>query len=521
MKIIYSLFFAAILLILVAFGCNAKPAATASVSPEKTPERSTNVKRSYAAGGFFPANQVELRMMVEKYLKDAKPPEVDEPIVAVVSPHAGYPFSGPLAAYDFKLFEGKQIKTVYILGINHRAGFDGISVYTGGAYGTPLGAAKVDEEAAAKLLKASPRFMDLPQAHENEHSLEVMVPFIQVVLPDAKIVPIVFSWPNLEDCKIAAKALAEQFVPGETVVVASSDMSHDHLYKEAVSMDKGTLELMKNLDVEGLAARLQSGKGELCGAGPVLTAMFLAKELGAHGTILGYTTSGDVVGDTRSRIVGYGAVAFSGMKKTSEKKNDEEERITAAGKDADTLTGQEKKAMLSIARQTLDEFIKEGNVPKIDFKKLNMPVLEERRGLFVTLHKGKNKDLRGCIGYIEAIKPVGEAIQDMAVNASTKDPRFRPVSPGELKDIKIEISLLSPLKRITNPDDIIPFKNGVVVKQGWHQGLFLPQVWEQIPDKNTFMEHLCAGKAGLAPDAWKDKKTELYVFTVEHFEEEH
>ncbi|MCD6309939.1 MAG: AmmeMemoRadiSam system protein B [Candidatus Eremiobacteraeota bacterium] len=475
------------------------------------------MRKPFSAGMFYPANPKELRALIDEYLEKAKPPEVEEPIIALVSPHAGYPFSGQLAAYDFKLLKGKPVKTVFILGINHRFYHDGMAVLASGAYQTPLGLAEIDEEAAKKLIASSPRLKNMPEIHNlPEHSLEVMVPFIQVVLPGAKIVPVVFSRPNLEDCTIAAKALAKIFEPGRSVIIASSDMSHDHPYEEAVSMDKRVLDLMEKMDVEGLVEVLRTGKGELCGEGPVLTSMLLAKTLGAHGTILGYTNSGEVMGDRRSRIVGYGAVAFSGIKfqKPGESKQTNESRAGISN----NIPVSSKKEMLKIARQTLNSYIRENKIPKIEFKS---PILKEKRGLFITLHKGKQKDLRGCIGYIEGLKPLGEAIQDMAVNSSTRDPRFPPVRPEELDDITIEVSLLSPLMKIENPDEIIPGKHGVVVKKGWHQGLFLPQVWEQLPDKETFMSHLCAGKAGLSPDAWKDKDTELYIFTVEHFEEEH
>jgi AmmeMemoRadiSam system protein A len=284
-------------------------------------------------------------------------------------------------------------------------------------------------------------------------------------------------------------------------------MSHYHPAEVAEKMDKKTISHIEKLDAEGLLGELRRGNCELCGGIPVLVTLLLAKELSWKPADLRYAHSGDATGD-RSKVVGYTSVAFYTQKDKEVEKVEQEA----------FLTGEEKKMLLTMVRQTLEEYLKTGKVPDF-FKDKPVPEhLKMETGMFVTLHK--NHMLRGCIGYITGREPLYKAVSDLAISSATRDPRFRPVKHEELKDIDIEISVMTPLKRITDPNEVVVGKHGVVVQKGFSSGVFLPQVaTEQGWDRETFLTELCRGKAGLPGDAWKDKNTELYIFSADVFGE--
>ncbi|MCG2677010.1 AmmeMemoRadiSam system protein A, partial [bacterium] len=242
-------------------------------------------------------------------------------------------------------------------------------------------------------------------------------------------------------------------------------------------------------------------KGDMCGEAAVLTTILLARRLGADkAVILKYLNSGDTAGP-KNGVVGYGAVAIS---KKGEKKM------------KGVYSKEEREELLKIARDSIKSYLTTRKPPRIETEN---PKLKQKRGAFVTLRRGEA--LRGCIGFIEPIFPLDHAISECAISAATKDIRFPPVTVEELSKITIEISVLSPTKRIVSVDEIKMGIHGVTVKKGLHNGVFLPQVAEETGwSKEEFLSQLCSGKAGLPPDAWKDKTTELYIFTIEKFEEE-
>ncbi|MCL6465936.1 MAG: AmmeMemoRadiSam system protein A [candidate division WOR-3 bacterium] len=238
--------------------------------------------------------------------------------------------------------------------------------------------------------------------------------------------------------------------------------------------------------------------------------MIAARDLGADKVvILGRTNSNEVLNQRGGYCVGYSAVAFV---QTKEKAKIDEQQLNNSSENE--LTPEERKSLLTIARATIEEYIRTGNRPKVT------PLtdrLRSKQGVFVTLHK--HGELRGCIGYVEGVKPLYLAVQDMAISAATEDPRFPPVTASELKDIDIEITVLSPLRKIDSPDSVIVGKHGLVIRRGFYSGLLLPQVpVEQKWNREQFLAHTCL-KAGLPPDAYKDPKSELYVFTGEVFGE--
>ncbi|OYD14538.1 hypothetical protein CH330_08300 [candidate division WOR-3 bacterium JGI_Cruoil_03_51_56] len=464
-------------------------------------KESTMLREPAVAGQFYPADAKVLTEMVDRMLNDAQPPELIGRVVAIQVPHAGYPFSGPTAAYAFKMLQGMDSVTVVIIGPSHRVYIDKAAVFCHGKWRTPLGDVDVDEELAKAIVAGDDFLVDMPQVHKLEHSIEVEVPFLQRAFSGFKIVPIMLLQGSWEQCERVGKAIAHACQDRNVVLVASSDLYHGYSYDEDKQADSVTTELMAGFDPKAFYEALRQGKAQACGGYPIVATMVAARELGADkAVVLHKTNSNDVTGEKGGYCVGYSAVVFLDSSKTDKKSND--------------LTEQEKRNLLGIARNTLEDYIRNNKI--LEVKPLT-PRLSEKRGVFVTLHK--QGQLRGCIGYIEPVKPLYLAVNEMAVAASTEDPRFPRVTMDELSDIDIEITVLSRLQRITDPNSVVVGKHGLVIRKGYQSGLLLPQVpVEQGWDRKQFLEYTCL-KAGLPTDAWQDKDSELYVFTGQVFGE--
>ncbi|MCX5715806.1 MAG: AmmeMemoRadiSam system protein B [Candidatus Omnitrophica bacterium] len=467
-------------------------------------------KKADLAGSWYPADAGELKAELEGFIDRANPPKIDGHILGLISPHAGYDYSGPVAGFAFKAVKGKDYKTVIILGFSHRKFFDGVSVYDRGIFETPLGSVGVDSEFAKKLTSAGNYISFYPQLFKDENSVEMMIPLVQTALPAAKIVPVAFGTQDFRLCEILAAALAAAIGNRQDVlVIASTDMSHYHTYKEANEIDDFCIKVIKNFDPKALYGETKLGTAELCGSMPVAALMLVMQRLGADGIeILKHENSGDVTGD-KTRVVGYVAAAFYKLTVADQQLTADKE------KEYGMLNEKQRKRLLEIARKTMEEYVKTGKAP--GFTEID-PGLNKQQGAFVTLrYKG---ELRGCIGSIIGRGPLYKTIRDMAIESSTNDPRFPPVTPPELKDIKVEISVLSEPERVTDPDKLAMGKHGVIVKRGLNSGVFLPQVADETGwSREEFLSNLCTHKAGLAPDAWKDPRTELYSFTAEVFGE--
>lgn len=468
---------------------------------------SGEVMKPAVAGSFYPAEPLILAGKIDGYLKQAAPPKIDGDIIALISPHAGYEYSGPVAAYGYKLISYKKFDTVVIIGISHHLAFDGVSILEKGFYETPLGNVPVDAEFANRLMKYRKDMIYLePRAFKDEHSMEVQIPFLQRSLKDFKIVPLVMGKPDYSTCKGLAQALVRTIKDGneKVLIVASTDLSHRLAYRDAITKDQVTLSEIMRFDAERFAIKVSEGECELCGSGPVLAALFAGRELGADRVkVLKYANSGDTAGD-KSRVVGYGSIAIY---------REEDDMLNAA----------QKKRLIGIARKTMEAYIKEGKIT--EFKEED-PALLKIQGAFVTLHKSSAKssagggELRGCIGNIIGQEPLYLTVRDMAVESSTRDPRFPPVTASELKDIKIEISVLSEPKAVAKVDEITMGTHGVILKQAFRSAVYLPQVATETGwTRDEFLSNLC-GKAGLPPNAWKEKNTELFTFTAQVFDEE-
>lgn len=263
------------------------------------------------AGMFYPGSPSSLKAMIDSFLEKAEKHPIEGKIVALIVPHAGYVYSGQVATSAYKQIEGMHFDTVILVGVSHGFPISGASVYRSGGYETPLGIAEIDSDVAEELMAQSGVFTSQPRAHAMEHSLEVQVPFLQHVLPDLRIVPILMGHWSKEICSSVSDALAKVIDRRNILLVASTDMSHDYPYNIARSMDNIAIASIRRMDTAQLMDDLSSGECELCGSAPVLTTLMTAEKLEADGVeILQYANSGDVTGDKSSRIVGYFAAAI-------------------------------------------------------------------------------------------------------------------------------------------------------------------------------------------------------------------
>jgi hypothetical protein len=460
------------------------------------------------AGQFYPMDRAGLSRMLDQMLAATPAPECGSLPLGVIVPHAGYVYSGPTAARAFRALQGSGAKTVIMLGPAHRVPFRGFALYGHGVWNTPLGPVEIDESLARELAQKCPLVHDLPQAHRLEHSLEVQVPFLQKVLTGFRIVPLMLLEASYSDLQTLARALAEVSRNRNVLILASSDLYHGESYADCRRTDSLTLSHVVRLAPQNLYRDLSTGTAQACGGLPITALMLAMSELGATDVrLLGRTNSNDVTGEKGGYCVGYAAFGFYPARTRQE---------TATGGVSGLLDETEQRELLVLARATIESHLRNGSTPAL---KARTGRLAEPRGAFVTLHE--QGQLRGCIGYIEGIKPLHETIRDMAIAASTEDPRFPPVTEPELKRIDIEITVLTPLERCTDPrHEVIAGAHGIVVKRGSRQGVFLPQVATEAGwDTETLLSQCCAGKAGLPADAWKDKTTEVYRFSGQVFGE--
>lgn len=482
-------------------------------------EAAGRVRRPAVSGSFYPDDARSLESAVRAFLADALPPRGERP-VALVSPHAGYVYSGQIAADAFRQAMGHPFDVVVILGTNHTvAPFDGASVYQGAGYRTPLGVAKVDRGLAAKLAAADRAFAFRPEAHAGEHSEEVQVPFVQIAFPDAPIVTAVVGTTSLSTTARLGRELARALEGRSALIVASSDLSHYPSWGDAVEADRDTLRAMASLDPAALQASIHAearrGRRGLvtcaCGEAPVLLAMSAARELGARrGIVVSYANSGDTVAGETGRVVGYGAVAFTAGAGGADTKA--VEPAAAVPKEA-PLTDADRQHLLGIARTTLERWLTDGMLP---LPRGGGPVLRREQGAFVTLES--HGQLRGCIGHMAEDTPLELTVAKMALAAATEDPRFPPVRASELASIEIEISVLTPMKPVAGPEAIVVGRDGVMLRKDGRSAVFLPQVApEQGWNRDQMLEHLCR-KAGLPGDAWK-KGASFHTFQADVFEE--
>jgi AmmeMemoRadiSam system protein B/AmmeMemoRadiSam system protein A len=467
---------------------------------------------------FYPGDAKLLEGAIRAYLDDAAPPRAGRP-VGLVAPHAGYVYSGQIAADAYRQVIDHDYDVVVILGVNHTTrGFNGVSVHQGLGYRTPLGLAEIDRELAAKLVAADEAFTFEPAVHRTEHSVEVQVPFVQIAIPGVKILPVVVGRPDPALCKRLGLALAQVLSDRRPLIVASTDLSHYPAYDDAVAADNATLEAIATLDAERVRAtirrQLREGRPGLgtcaCGEGPLLAALEVARALGAErGCVISYANSGDSPVGDRGRVVGYGAVALTAAR--------------CKGKPVmpgprgpvpeQSLSATDRQRLLAFARSSIERFLTTGTAPLAR----DLPLaLWRRQGVFVTLRKAGQ--LRGCVGRQVSEMPLGQLVGAMALQAAFRDRRFTPLRLDELDDVRIEISLLTPLEKIRSAEEIVPGRDGVWMYKGDRSAVFLPHVaTEQGWDREQLLDRLCL-KAGLPEGSWREG-ADLYTFRAVVFSE--
>ncbi len=434
------------------------------------------VRQPAVAGSFYPASKNELDKTIDNFLANVDLEKATGTPKILIVPHAGYSYSGQVAAYSFKQLEGLAIKRVIIIGPSHHFPVSGLILSAATHWQTPLGLVKVAD--INQELANEKDFEVSDQVYTPEHSLELEIPFLQKVLPEAEIMPIIVGQLSNSQQSDFAEVLS-RYLDSQTVLVVSVDLSHYHPYDEAVALDNQSIKHILNLDSEGILA------DEIDAPWALSAVLKLAKQKAWQPELLKYANSGDVTGD-KSAVVGYSALGFYGEEIASQ----------------DEYSKEEKAQLLKVARTTLEMYLKAGETYK---PPTDNPKFKEKRGVFVTLNK--NGQLRGCIGYIQPIKSLIEAIGDNAISAAVHDNRFSPVKEDELKDIKIEISILT-VPQIDTLENIIKNKSGIVLQQGDWGATYLPQVWEDVPDPEQFFSSLCL-KAGLSPDCYQAKETKL------------
>ncbi len=476
----------------------------------------SSIKQPEFGGQFYPEQQEELSTMIGNFLEKSGPKPVSGDIFALISPHAGYGYSGQTAAFGYKLVKDKPYKTVIILGTSHHKIFNGAALFSQGVFTTSLGKINIDEEFTKKIIGKDPEVFTDESAFDKEHSVEVELPFLQKVLTDFKIVPVVIGDCSLDTCKKIAFLFKEAIGERKDVlVVVSSDLYHGYDFEQADRIDAVTLDLIGKMDYQGLYYALREGRAQACGGIGIVIALDMARELGYRKIeVLNHTNSAVV---TEKAIKGDWTVGYASCAvfRPAPRAYKELRGWPLAGQGGNMLNIQQRKKLLKIARQAIEEYLKTGK--KLEVSEAD-PVLNQKMGSFVTLTK--NGRLRGCIGNFTANQPLYLTVRDMAIAAAVDDPRFPPVSLTEVKNIQLEISVLSPLERVASADNIELGKHGVLVRRGMQSGVFLPQVAAETGwSKEEFLNNLCSQKAGLPPGAWKDKNTELYVFNAEVFSE--
>jgi AmmeMemoRadiSam system protein B/AmmeMemoRadiSam system protein A len=443
------------------------------------------------AGTFYPADPEVLHQQLTEWLE--KRPAQQHAPKAIIVPHAGYIYSGELAAQAYASLSGvrDKVKTVILLGPAHRVYFRGIAAPSADEFRTPLGSVSIDQNTIEKMVESFPFVQRLPQSHRDEHCLEVQLPFLQEMLENFRLIPLVVgdTTPQQVD-----KVIDYLWGDASTLIVISSDLSHYHDYATAKTLDGQTAQAIESLQPQNL-------NGErACGFLPVSGLLLAARRRHMTPERVGLCNSGDTAGD-KSRVVGYGAWMLA--EDASDRKD---------------LTGEQKQALKELALASIKHGLETGKAVSVnEFSaehELSCELPEYDGAAFVTLEK--NGELRGCIGSLAAYRPLDHDIAENAFAAAFRDPRFTPLSPEELDEIDISISVLTEpeLMVFKSEEDLVaqirPGVDGLILTEGQNRGTFLPSVWEHYPESAAFLNHLKM-KAGLPSTYWSGTlKVERY-----------
>lgn len=466
------------------------------------------VRKSVWAGHFYEADPSELGQNIDQLTSKAHKTHLQIPknkrLRAIIMPHAGYIYSGWTAAHAARVLSADQFSKVILLGPDHRIGFKNAAICDVTAYETPLGKINLHKD-SAKLRLQPDLFQSLPVSQDKEHSLEVILPFLQRYLNDFQLVPIMVGHGDVLQISNALDSIIDI----DTLLVVSSDLSHFLSYDEAVVRDRETIDEIVNLNPD----KLVKTDNRACGKIPLLILTEIARRHHWHPLLLHYSNSGDTAGD-RSRVVGYAAIAFWEDLSMENRDNTGAKFSEAQG-----------QVLVKLARKTIMDKLGVDDSEPVSEDLLS--ALKDDRfklhyGTFVTLKiKG---ELRGCIGNLTSTEAVLHGVKRNAVNAAFHDPRFSPLSKDELDRTEIEVSILTEPQPLVFRDEQDLIKklrahvDGVIIRKGHSGATFLPQVWEQLPRPEDFLTHLCR-KAGLPSDAWKNSELEVLTYQVQYFEE--
>lgn len=485
------------------------------------------IRKPSVAGsrGFYTSDPEDLKEQIKSFLSGAELVVKAKPF-GLIAPHAGYIYSGPVAGWAYRQIVGHSYRRVIVIAPSHAEAIPFNSIMPKGKYETPLGLIEIDSEFASEIADQGYESIRLSnRGHidgnfpSREHSLEVQLPFLQHVLGDFKLVPIIMGLSGWQAAHELGEAIAAD-LDENTLIVASSDLSHFHSYDEANRIDGNFIEHLNAFDAEGIAEGCYCRSLEACGGAPIAALMAASASKGLKSIeILKHQNSGDIKGGSRQQVVGYLAAAITGSNEIlkdefSINKNTKAQTKISGGSGTD-LSQEEKSLLISLARNAILTTLNRTGSGIRDYKLT--PELEKKRGMFVTLKD--HGRLRGCIGRLLADVPLHEMVKRVAIQAAFDDPRFVPLNNREFRNISIEITVLGQMTTAVNPEEIEIGKHGILIRRGGYQGLLLPQVaTEQGWDRTQFLEYTCQ-KAGLPKDAWQDKRTEILIFTADVFGE--
>jgi MEMO1 family protein len=456
----------------------------------------TLVRHAAVAGMFYPGNPRELDSVVRQMLADAAPETPEGPAPkAIIAPHAGYVYSGPIAATAYARLKpvAGVVRRVVLLGPCHRVPVRGLAVSAADAFETPLGRIPVDRDAVDAILSL-PQVQAFEATHADEHSLEVHLPFLQEIFADFSLVPLVVGQASADE---VAEVLERLWGGPETIIVISSDLSHYLDYESARHIDAATCRAIEALEPAAI------GYDQACGRVPVSGLLTLAKRRGLRVTTLDLRNSGDTAGDRR-RVVGYGAWMFTEPEAAG--------RRTGGGSAADesfeagtrALLVTHGKILLHVAAASIEHGLARGKPLSVD--PADYPqALRDNGACFVTLKR--NGQLRGCVGSPRAYRPLVEDVADNGFAAAFRDSRFPKLGPEEKQALSLSVSVLSPPAPMTFADEadllnqLRPGIDGLIIESDGNRALFLPQVWETLPRPQVFLAHLKV-KAGLDRNHW-------------------
>lgn len=471
--------------------------------------RSTD-REPVAAGRFYAGDKTSLSRDVTALFNECKKSEIQGKVRALIVPHAGYVFSGKTAASAYATTKKeKGYKNIFIIGSSHVSAFDGASVYYTGDYLTPFGRAVVNKEIANTIRKGNSVFSFPVSVHDNDHNIEVQIPLIQYYYsPVPSIVPIIIGTNNTETIRAIANALKPWFTE-ENLFVFSSDFSHYPSYNDANVTDRVTADALITGDPDRFLSALKENSAKkitglatsMCGWTSGLTLLYLCED-NPELTFrkLDYTNSGDSPYGSKDQVVGYHSIVVTGILEAGRNDSEKEGEFR--------FSAREKELLFEIARNSILARLNSSHEPFIDQKKLPGN-LNKQYGVFVTLKI--DGVLRGCIGRFYSEYPLYELVSQSALSSAFEDPRFPPLTREEFDKLSFEITVLGPMRKIQDINEIILGKHGIYIRKDKRAGTMLPQVaTENRWTIEQFLGYTAMNKAGLGWEGWKDAEIFIY-----------